>query len=872
MIIRRHSFSIQCFSGAVNCLCHLLLRLRLSGMNDVVRHGAENCLRSRTATSAALLLAGLTLLSAGQANAEAPKAFSIERQKLENAIQLLAMQSGRQVVFAPSTATDRLSPPVIGTMRFNEALDRLLWGSGLKAKENRYHVILIEKAAQRAVPSPEQRSVPIHALEPPITPLIVTAITQDDPASFKGDLVFAPRSTFLTDIAQSTPGIGAQPTGSGQQGIIVRGVGLAGDTTTIVYFGGVPISGPSGTGSDGARTSSDLALIDIESVRSSRTSRSSQHGVGALAGEIEIEPRKPRLGQWEAASTLAASMQKGGDPGFLLSSTINAPSGPDFAVRLTSYAQSQGGYIDNARTGQSNVNGDAIRGVRLMTRYAPLPALDINLMLLWQHRRIADPGTWMRDLGPYRTDRYFSAPTTHDFKMARLDLQYAPGPVALKSITAHYRWRLDRNYDRTNVTLLQATDAAACQRYFSLRMQNCTEDQASQFTEYVTDFTPTLLHIPIVSRRIMQEIRLDQERGGGLNWTVGAIIDRREETASSELSAYQASGAKAELFGARELDIERTQTSAFADISWRTTAGFVASAGLRYDNYDVSSRNDVIVPNVISGSLTSWPTATVRTNGFHARLHVDVPLSSAITFHAQMNRSFRPGGANTASVLLPDRYTYGSDTLWGLEIGAKFRLGEKTELTITAYSNDWQDMQYRAMSENRSHAYLVNVGNAAIRGLEAQFITTPTQGLTARLDGSFIRGKLNRVTEAAELVGSAGVGDRIPFVPALRLRAGVERKWRLSEDDSVSLDANWQRQSGFWSTFSRDDPDFLSTKGFHVTNAALRYEASRTSLCLCVKNIFDRVANLRAVTTGYGVGQSFSIGPREVSLSWSRRW
>lgn len=821
---------------------------------------------------AAFLLVALSTIAPAQAKEESLQSFSIERQKLERAIRQLAIQGGRQVVFSPSAKTDRLSRSVKGRMRFEDALLRLLAGSGLKAKENRFHVIVIENAPHEVAFAPEMPTAPARPTPPPPASIIVTAMLPNDPADFRGDLVIAPRATSLTEIAQLIPGISAQPTGSGQQAIIVRGVGLAGDTTTIVYFGGVPISGPSGTGSDGARTSSDLALIDIESVRSSRTSRSSQHGVGALAGEIEIEPRKPQLGRWEAASTVAASMQKGGDPGFLLSSSINAPSGPDLAFRLTGYAQSQGGYIDNIRTGRSNVNGDVIRGVRLMTRYTPSPALDMNILMLWQHRRIGDPSAWLRDLGPYNSDRYFTAPTTHDFKLARLDTQYAPGPVTLKSITAYYRWRLDRKYDRTNVTLLQAMDGAACQRYFSLQAQPCSAKQADLFARYVSDFTPTLLHIPILSRRFMQEFRLDQEQGEGLNWTIGAILDRRDETASSQLSAYQPDFGEEEFFGVRELDIDRTQASGFADISWKTVAGFVASAGMRYDHYIASSRNDVIVPNIISGSLISWPTATVRTNGFHARLHVDVPLSRTITFHAQMNRSFRPGGVNTASVLLPDRYTYASDSLWGLELGAKVRFWDKAELTVTAYTNDWQDMQYRAMSENRSHAYLVNVGHAAIRGLEAELFIMPADGLTAKLDGSFIRGNLKRVTDAAELVGGAGVGDRIPFIPSSRLRASLERKWRMSGNDSLNVDANWQYQSGFWSTFSRDDPDFLSTKGFHVVNAAVRYETRRTSLCLCVRNIFDQVANLRALTTGYGVGQSFSIGPREISLSWSRHW
>lgn len=830
---------------------------------------------SEMSRSGVPLLASIVLCSAAffpqEALAEPARLYLVKRQKLEQAIQQLALQSGRQVVFAPSAATKQISPGVSGRMPFSEALQRLLAGTGLVYRISPSKIVLIEAAIAR--PRHDATSVTPEASAASLPPLIVTALIQTDPVSFSGDLQRSPRPNSLENLVQNVAGMGSQPSGPGQQGIIVRGVGMAGDASTIVYFGGMPISGPSGPGNDGARTASDLALIDIDYVRSSRTSRSTEHGVGALAGEIEIEPQRPRLRRWEAVSTMSASLQQGGEPGYLVAATLNAPLGDVAALRLTSYARRTGGYIDNVQTGQSNVNDDDIMGVRFMARYHPSDMLDTDLLLQWQHRRISDASAWFRPLGAYKTDRYFNAPTSHDFKLARLKNQYAPGAIKFESITAFYSWRLDRNYDRTNVTLLQSSDPAACQRYYALSDRGCSEGEGSDFAQYVSAFTPSLLHIPILSQRTMQEMRLVQESADGLNWTLGALFDHRSEQTRSELSAALSSTIDGkQYFGIRELHVHRTQKSIFADISWKSPAGFLAAAGLRYDHFTVSSRNEVVVPNIISGSIASWPTTSERSDGLHVRIHVDAPVTNALTLHTQLNRSFRPAGVNTASVLIPDRYTYGGDSLWGYEFGLKLRLLDAAQLTLTSYFNDWQGMQYRALSENRSHAYLVNIGNASIAGVEAELSYSPIMGLTAKLEGSFIKTRLTRVTPASELVGGAAIGDEIPFVPRERIRASLVREWRLGDVGIVRIGGNWQHQSGFWSTFSKDDPDFLATRGFHVFNANAQYDRGRSSLSLGIKNIFDKVANLRALTTGYGVGQSFSIGPRELSLSWMRRW
>lgn len=790
------------------------------------------------------------------------------RQSLDAAIQRLALAAGRQVIFRSTIAAGVLCAPLSGNMSFKEALRRLLKGSGLAFRETSGGVVLIDLAKgarSTSAPSPSPLSVPAQAL-------VVTAQRRADPVSFASDLRLRPSETTIANLLGSSPGFSSEPAGSGQTGLIVRGVGMAGDATTLVYFADVPITGPSGTGSDAARTSSDLALIDVAQVRISRTARSGEHGAGSLAGEIEIMPEEPHLGRWEGNASLGLGIQRGGEPSQSASATMNIPIGERVAVRATAYASRDGGYIDNVRTGARNVNDDDMTGARLIARVTPNPDLDISALLAWQHRRIADTSAWFQSLGPYRTDRFFAAPTTHDFLMGRLKVDYAMGGVHLTSVTAAYRWSLDRRYDRTNATLLQGEDPAGCQRYFDLSALSCDAGQQQQFADYAASLSPSLLHIPIVSTRLLQELRLGSETSSGLGWVAGVMIDHRTEKLRSELSSYSLDpGDDGTVFGARKLAIMRDQASAFGTLSYRMD-DLLVSLGLRYDAYRASSQNEVIVPNLLSGSIESWPRTVNRSQGLSTRLHIDLPIVPGATWHTQLTRSIRPGGVNTASVLLPDRRTYDSDSLWGAEVGFNLRWQRHVEVTMTAYMNDWRDFQYRALSENRSHAYLVNVGNAMILGAEFEVIARPARGVMARLEASLIRADLTRVSDAAPLVGDVRKGDSIAFVPHRRLRASLTRSWELGKDSEASIEGSWQYQSGSASTFNSNDPDFTYTRGFSLFGVAMNWRSGSSSLSLRARNIFDRVANLRSVTNGYGVGQTFSSGPRAILLNWDRHW
>lgn len=795
--------------------------------------------------------------------------FDIHRQSLDAAIRQLAMQSGRQMLFQPSPALRRPFGPWRAVTTVDRALHRLLDDAGMTFRENERRVILIGPAPPPPVAKPTSPPEDSAAAE-----MVVTAAPPGDLLEFTGDRLWQPRTFDVADVVQNSLGMSIQPNGSGQQGIMQRGTGIAGDATTIIYFADVPIVGPAGTTNSSARTLSDIALIDIERVETTRSPQGTEHGVGSLAGEIRVAPSAPRIGVYEGTTSLGATVLTGGEWGYEADAVLNLPVADNAAVRATGYARKVGGYIDDVRIGRNDVNSEAMQGARLSFLYEPSPALNISGLMLWQHRRIADASAWTRGLGAYRSDRYFSAPTTHRFLLAQLNVDWRLGRHRLTSTSALYDWTLDRTYDRTITTQAQAIDPAACQRYQMLDAGTaCNALELDGFQAFAGQFTPTLLHIPITVQQATQEVRLTDVPISGLGYVVGLFGAYRRESLRSELSSLpDSTDQRGTYFGARAIAREWKQLATFGTITYRSERGPVIEFGWRYDHYDVAARNEVIIPNVISGSMTSYPFTRNSTSGLHTKLHFDIPLTPRATLHAQIARALRPGGVNSASIVPDNHLTFDADTLWSYEMGAKIGFGRSLDMRFTAYVNAWRDMQYRALTENRSNAYIVNIGDASIKGLEVELTGHPLPKLRTSIEVSLISAKLVGASPARSLVGQAMRNDPIPFVPRQRLLATASYNFGLSQHAQGRLDLEWQYRSGIWSTFNVDDPDYVSTAGYALLSAGAAIDWDASTVSLSVKNLLNSHATLNAATNGYGIGQSYSYGPRNIALRWTRRW
>ena len=101
----------------------------------------------------ALLAAGLATAAPAvmaQSSSAAPAAaqhFDIPDQPLDDALRAYMRQSGVQVVYPSTLAKGVISQPVSGTLSADEALARLLRGSGLSVRRVSVDAVTLEVAA-----------------------------------------------------------------------------------------------------------------------------------------------------------------------------------------------------------------------------------------------------------------------------------------------------------------------------------------------------------------------------------------------------------------------------------------------------------------------------------------------------------------------------------------------------------------------------------------------------------------------------------------------------------------------------------------------------------------------------------------------------
>ena len=218
-------------------------------------------IKSETARSI-LLVALCSLLIGAYAVADAPKrAINIPAGDLGSALQLLAKQSGADIVYRPEQVKGLRTEGVSGNLSTRQALDVLLKGTMLTLRTDSSGAILITASSPDDSPPTPTKSTPggkqtirpsrakptendgpeaTNALEE----IVVTATKrresiQDVPMSvtaLTGDALEAKGALNFDDYARSVPGLSFMDTGVGRERIAIRGVDATVGSTVVGYY------------------------------------------------------------------------------------------------------------------------------------------------------------------------------------------------------------------------------------------------------------------------------------------------------------------------------------------------------------------------------------------------------------------------------------------------------------------------------------------------------------------------------------------------------------------------------------------------------------------------------------------------------------
>jgi len=834
-----------------------------------------------------LALSAPTSALAQAANARTLQSFDLPAQPLSQALNQLALQSHREILFSPSLTAGRRSPALRGVFTPEEALSRLLSGSGLVVRlEGRSFLVQarpVTPPPARPSPPPPPARTPPPAVDTPLDSVVVTALKRSTPLQktpvsmtvLTGEQLSRLGMVDLERAAPLLPGLKLASTAFGRR-LVLRGVYGAGEATTGLYYDETPMTGPVGTTADPGQMTPELSLIDVERIELLRGPQGTLYGAGSMGGALRVLFRRPDLVETGGFVTLnAASAAHGEQVGGVTAAFNRVIVAEVLAARLTVYDQRTPGAIDNIRLGLSDVDSTRVRGARLGVRWEPAARMSLLLSGTLQDSHRDDISAWHDTAGPWRTRHAARAPFDGRIALANATLRWRGDAVDVTATTSWYRWTLTRRSDYSGVLLGERDNPAGCARYYALAGA-CDSGQQQAYTRYVDSLYPAILRQPAKLTAAIQEIRASSAGQGPFGWTVGAYHEIRDDLIDSQVPHVDPlTGAVQQpvvLIGRRSIDNHVRQGAVFGEASYDPAPRTRLTVGARWFDYAKRDQGEVQIPNVVSGTWADYRIdVRTREQGWSLKALASQQITPDILGYAQVSQGFRPGGVNVVPGLASALAPYRSDRLTNYEVGLKSQFADRRfTANLAFYQIDWRDMQYSAQTQNRAFSFLTNVGASRIRGVESELGARGLWGWDAAASATFTDARLtaDQITNTA--IGLGLRGDRLPVVPRFSGAASLERQWPLT----TTLDGRFRVDAAYSGTarsaFSRRNTDYLKTGGYATFGLSLGVGQDGWRADLAVDNLLDRAGRTSAQRNTAGPIDYFGIAPRTVRLTLER--
>ncbi len=792
-------------------------------------------------------LAAVVLLTVGSAAAAEPRSFDIPAQSLSTALAALASQADISIGLAGVNLTNRTSRDLVGYDDVEEALRRMLRGTGLDFE-------MIDPSTWRIFETPVVALIPaqeptIPVALPPLEQVTVTATMRPMAIQVAPLSVAAVTGTALADyglhatseVSSMVAGLSATNQSPGQSKFIIRGLSdgpFIGNTqsTVSIYLdeSRANFNGPD----------PNLQLFDIERVEVLRGPQGTLYGAGSIGGLVRIITRKPVLGKYEEHASIDGSLGGATDPSGIVEAMVNLPLIDDvLAMRTVAYVRRMGGYIDNSRLGTSGVNTTDISGVRSAVRYSLSPDWSLRAGVTFQSMRSNDTQYYDAEMPRFSRGNLLAEPSKNHFLNVSAgvdgDLHWAD----LISTTAWLYNRVSARYD------------------------------ASQAL-------PTLIHIPVeptafnqASRynTINHETRLVSIPGGNFQWLAGIFFSKRRDATFSTLTQLSQSPG---IFYSKNRYDNGTEMALFGEATYKLNDYVGVSAGLRFYRgaLNTSADNSELIdvgPSEAFGKN--------KTFGARPRAEITFQPSPNNLFYAEVAQGFRLGGINIGSRIVAPTVTSGrpltasnfqSDQLWNFELGSKSTFFNQTvSLNATAFYALWSNMQADLIRSN-GLPVTANVGDVRNYGFEAEGTFAPNEHVRFMANLSWANPVLRHTNPALNALSIS----RLPVTPKFAVSTAAQYQTLLAPDYLGFANVKYELFGK--SRLTNASGAMSSAHTYHVANLRLGVQHKQWKLTTYVNNLTGDTSNT------YAFGNPFSLGhisqetpprPRTfgLNLAWS---
>lgn len=337
------------------------------------------------------------------------------------------------------------------------------------------------------------------------------------------------------------------------------------------------------------------------------------------------------------------------------------------------------------------------------------------------------------------------------------------------------------------------------------------------------------------SRTVTGEVRLDTQWTDSFSTLLG-LYSSREDVDATSVQRAVAAGVDAFSYARREGETH----AVFGTAIWRFADDWELSAGLRLDR-ESRHQDTASAASVLPGVITSEPRQTLRSTELQPRVSLTRFLDNGWMVYGSAAKGYRGGGFNPAGV--PDTHaTYGGDTVWTYEMGAKLATGDgRYQWSNALYYNDYTDfIGQNALVLGPGGGLMsidLNLGDVEAYGLETELVARVTERWMLNAAATLMHARISDQSGWLALTGAPLATDRLLFQPDWNVSLGSTLSVPVG---AASLDWNLgmvAKGSRPGSSFDPVSPSILDS--YMVWNTSLSLRRDAWTVGVYANNLFD---------------------------------
>ena len=788
--------------------------------------------------------------------------YDIAPNTMSEALKVFALETDSEVLFSPSLVANKSMGGLKGEYTRQQALTTMLADAGLVAEtsdEKVFMVVSSQDERNRARANIAAGDAGMGVAEKKgyrnsgIEEVTVTANKREQDlqdvamslSALTGDDLNRIGAVGAQDYLAQIPGVNYNSLGRGRSPIIIRGVSTGSTTfsdeqnTTAIYIDELP-----SLSRWGAWTNTDPNTFDIERVEVLRGPQGTLFGSGALGGALRVITNKPNASEFQSSVDIGQSFTQGGDDSNSINAMLNIPLVDDeLALRVVAFKRNDGGYIDNIRRDEKNVNSGETEGGRIMLAYKPTDDLSLRVTATHQSDVVDDGSATFRDASdgrPYQYNGAARAASEVSISIFNLSADYSLGSMLLTSSTTYSE--RDSKISRDLTVFTDATFETGVG----------VDDVHQLVTDDVKSFA--------------QEVRLSSQGEGSLLWTVGAFFFEQDIDTTGNWNARILDEPVVKSVFLPHI----TEKAIFGEMTYEISDQLSITAGGRWFDNTFEFEVPVFEGLLIGGSFPT-PLLEENSNSFTPKVSLSYHATDDVHVYATASEGFRVGQVNFGAT--PENgipISFGPDSLWNYEAGVKsILLNGQLKLNAAVFYIDWSDIQLSRttiLPNNLAVVHVDNAGDAVSKGIEVEATYIHSDSVVLGTSFTYNKATLESVLEGVDLIP----GSTLPGTPEFSMANYVQYAVEDLPGDTSGYVRLGHRYVGEMVS-SIDNADHLFSDSYNAFDLRAGLFVGNYEVTLYVNNL----SNNDAVTSRYDLGidswttfRAYRLQPRTFGLNF----